>query len=82
MPTGYLENDYLSELSDELGADMDASGATMPLTPAAGEPPAPPADVVMIGKFAIKRTTLYLSILVVLLVIVFAQSKKKRRADA
>lgn len=83
MPVGYLENNYLEELSDELGADMDASGATTALTPAPGDVAnQPPADVVRIGSLVIKRSTLYLTILVVLVVAVFLSSKKKRRADA
>jgi hypothetical protein len=82
MPAGYLDNNYLNDLSDELGADVDASGATVPLTPAAGEPPALPADVVRIGSLTIKRSTLYLSILVVLIVAVIMSAKSTRRADA
>ena len=82
MPAGYLENNYLNDLSDEFGADMDAGGATMPLVPAPGEAPPVPSDVVRIGSLTIKRSTLYLSILVVLVVVVFMSAKKKRRADA
>jgi len=81
MPVGYLENNYLEELSDELGADVDAGGATTALTPAPGEAPPAAADVVRIGSLTIKRSTLYLTILVVLIIVVFA-SKKKRHADA
>jgi hypothetical protein len=83
MPAGYLENNYLEDLSDELGADLDASGATVALTPAPGEVTAPPVDVVRIGSLVIKRSTLYLTIVVVLLIALYLHStKKKRRADA
>ena len=80
----YLDNTFLGDLADDMGDDIGAEMATMPLSPANGERQlAEPEYITLPGGIIIEKKTFYMIVAAIAGVAIYLYTqKKKKKADA
>lgn len=73
----YLDNDYLSGLSEDMGSDVDAGNATVALSPAAGEQGEPSTLVRLPGGIVMEKKTLWIILGVIVAAVIYLRMRKK-----
>ncbi len=76
----YLNGTFLGDLADDMGDDISADGATMPLAPAQGEP-APPEMITLPGGIIMEKKTFYILLGLAALVALYFASRKKKSSE-
>ena len=72
----YLDGDYLSGLSDDMGSDVDAGNATVALSPATGEHGTPSTLIRLPGGIIMEKKTLWIILGVIVAAVIYFKMRK------
>ncbi len=79
----YLDNSFLADLAGDMGDDMDASNATVALSPAHGEHLPATQDLIQLpGGIIMQRKTFWMLVGLVAAVGIYLYMKRSKKSEA
>lgn len=79
----YLDRTFLGDLADDMGDDIGAEMATVPMSAAAGERQiAQPEYITLPGGIIMEKKTFFMLVAVVAGIAIYLYTKKQKKADA
>lgn len=78
----YLNGTFLGDIADDMGDDIGAENATMPLVPATGEGSSRERDMILLpGGIIMERKTFYFLLAVFAGVVIYMATRKKKSSE-